>query len=92
MADTLQVNADALRTAAQTFSTQADAVPTQVALDMGNCGSSSVAAAAENFNMWARVAGQIAAAKLRDVALGASSTATNFDGVDTDLAGNIAGK
>lgn len=92
MGETLQVNADVLRSAAQAFASQGDAMPAAAALDLGDSGSGSVAAAAENFNMWGVLAGQIAAIKLREIATGASDTATNFDGVDSDLAGNITGR
>jgi hypothetical protein len=91
VAASLAVDEETLLTVAASFDNEAGRVPSQVFLDLEGCGSASVASAAENFNMWGKVAAQVAAGRLRAVATEARSTAATFAAKDTELAAGAAG-
>jgi len=85
----LHIDAEVLNGVAASFSTQANAMPMQTALDLEGCGSSTVAAAAESFNMWARASAQIVQSRLLTASTDASNAAGTFGQTDDDLAGSI---
>ena len=91
MSDSLQVDVVALRAAANTLRGAADSVPVGSPADAAGCGSSAVTAAVENFNMWARLSGQILAGKLRSGAESADLAATTFEQTEGAIASVLAG-
>ena len=69
MTDNLYLDGDAVTAAADTLNTAAGTVPLNVMKSLADCGSSTVASAAESFALWARITSE----NLRDQ-LEASST------------------
>ena len=86
MTESLQVDTPVMRVAAGRLSGAADEVPAIMVLDLGDCGSVAVAAAADRFSDRARVASQLTVARLNDLARSAVTAAAVFEQADSTLA------
>jgi hypothetical protein len=64
-------------------------MPVGTPLDFSGCGSAAATAAAESLNMWAKVTGQVTAAKLRGAATSADDAANAFDTLERKLATQV---
>jgi hypothetical protein len=83
---TMKLDAGEVNAAATGLDAAASAVPTGIALDMGSCGSSQASAAAESFNMWARLTGEILAQRLHTAASDARTGVTTMGDADQAIA------
>lgn len=89
MSDQLFVDVPTIRIAASKLRTAAGKVPVGSPVDVSGCGSSAVIAAADAFNLWATVTGQITAAKLTGSSVDADNAATAFETLEAELAAGV---
>jgi hypothetical protein len=82
----MTVDSAAVEAAAAGLHAAADAVPTNIVLDMGDCGSGTVEQAATSFNMWARLTAEIAQQRLRQSSGDALTGMGGFAQIDQQLA------
>lgn len=85
----LVVDVLVIRAAATSIRDVAGELPQSEPLDFSGCGSSAARAAAEAFNLWAKVTGQVTAAQLTGVASDADSAALSFEKLEADLAAKV---
>lgn len=86
-----KVDVPTLRSAAAGMRGAADLVPRALPVDAGGCGSAAVIAAAESFNMWAKVNAQVLEGKLRGSASDANVAATAWEQAELEIAQNAQG-
>jgi hypothetical protein len=89
VSSTLNIDVHAIRATAAALRSAAAEIPLGSPLDLSACGSSVVAAAAENFNMWARFTAEIAADKVNGAATSAEDAATAFAQTDSNIAAGV---
>ncbi len=82
----LDVDSSALRGIASNLRGIAEAVPKEQVVDLAASGSPAVAAAAEGFNLWAIMTGQLLAAKIESLASRADEAATLYELADETTA------
>jgi hypothetical protein len=87
--DSLTVDVAIIGAAASTLRTAASEIPRNSPLGVAGCGSSAVVAAAESFNMWAKVTTQVMSDKLTEAASDADNAVTTFLNQDTNLAAAV---
>lgn len=87
----LEIDVEALRGAATGMRGAADLVPLNLPIDASGCGSAQVIAAAEDFNMWAKVSAQILIGKLESSGGSADLAATAFETAESELAAAAGG-
>lgn len=89
MPDSLKVDVAIIGAAASTLRSAASEVPRNAPLDVAGCGSSTVIAAAESFNMWAKVTTQVMSDKITEAASDADNAVTTFLNQDANLASAV---
>jgi hypothetical protein len=87
---TLKVDVTVIRAAANSLRSAAGDVPHGEPLDFSGCGSGAARAAAESFNMWAKVTGQVTSAKLTGAATDADNAARSFEALEANLAAAVS--
>jgi hypothetical protein len=84
--DSLTVDAATILAASSTLLSAANELPTNTPLEVTGCGSSAVVAAAESFNMWAKVTTQVMSDKLTEAGQDAQNAVTAYRKQDTSIA------
>ncbi len=87
----LEIDTSTLRGIASNLRGIAGAVPKAAPVDIDDAGSAKVAAAAESFNMWAKVTGMVLAGKITALASDADTAATAFENADDNAADAVTG-
>jgi hypothetical protein len=86
----LEIDVARLRAAADAVDAVAGGIlVTNTAITVGGCGSTAVIAAAEDFNMWAKVAAQSLKGRLRSSAQAADEAATAYETIEAQIAESV---
>ena len=91
MADSLKVDAGTMGATVASLVDAGAQVPTTSPLELADCGSSAVAAAATNFNERAKKFAALLALQLADIGNDAQRAADSWDAQEAALATNAAG-
>ena len=91
MSDSLTIDAEVIRASAAALVESGGLVPTLTPLELSDCGSSAVAAAAASYNERAKKSAALLALQLADVGSDASRAADSWDAQEAALAATAAG-